>query len=70
MEVVIFRILLLVILFILLTGDYTTYFSHILQQGTAPMHRDVSRTASKSYEEDTDGKKIEDALKPYSECFA
>jgi hypothetical protein len=66
MEILIFRILLLVILFILLTGDYTTFFSHILPRGTAPTHRDASRTTSN--DEDADGTNFEDALELYCEC--
>jgi hypothetical protein len=70
MEVLIFRILLLVILFILLTGDYTTFFSYFIQRDTAPTHRDASRTTSKSHDDDhTDGTQIEDALDLYCECF-
>jgi hypothetical protein len=70
MEILIFRILLLVVLFIMLTGDYTTFFSHILQRGTASTHRDPSRTTSKSYDdEDADGTQLEDALELYCECF-
>jgi hypothetical protein len=66
MEVLIFRILLLVVLFILLTADYTTIFSHILQQGTASTHRDASRTTSN--DEDADGTQFKDALELYCEC--
>jgi len=70
MEILIFRILLLVVLFIMLTGDYTTFFSHIVQRGTAPTHRDPSRTTSKSSdEEDADDTQLEDALELYCECF-
>jgi len=70
MEILIFRIFLLVVLFIMLTADYTTFFSHILHLGTAPTHRDPSRTTSKSYDdEDVDGTQLEDALELYCECL-
>lgn len=70
MEILIFRVLLLIVLFILLTGDYTVYFSHILQRGTAQTHRDAARKTSKSYdEEDADGRQIEDTLEMYCECL-
>ncbi|KDR15647.1 hypothetical protein L798_09723 [Zootermopsis nevadensis] len=46
METVVLRVLLLVVLFILLTGDYTSLFNHILQQGDRSVRPppDVSRT--------------------------
>jgi hypothetical protein len=66
METVILRIILLIVLFILLTGDYTALFNQISQQGTksVPASPDVSRTASKPYSEDddTDGTHIDDDL--------
>ncbi|XP_069680270.1 uncharacterized protein geko [Periplaneta americana] len=68
METVILRILLLVILFFLLTGDYTALFNQILQQGSksVPAPRDA-RTTSKKYEDDdADNSHIDDALEMYS----
>jgi hypothetical protein len=69
MEILVFRALLLIVLFVLLTGDYTTYFSHIIQPGREQTNGDTSRKASKSYEddEDADGKQIEDTLEMYCE---
>lgn len=70
MAILIFRVLLLIVLFILLTGDYTAYFSHILQRGTAQTHSDAVRKTSKSYDdEDADGRQLEDSLEMYCECL-
>jgi hypothetical protein len=53
METVLLRILLLIVLFILLTGDYTELFNQLLQQDakSAQAPRDASKT-SKSYPDD------------------
>jgi hypothetical protein len=67
METVILRVLLLIVLFVLLTGDYTTFFNQILPQSakSVPTTRDASKTATKSYDED--GAQLNDALDIYCE---
>jgi hypothetical protein len=59
METVVVRVLLLLALFILLTGDYASLFNLIFQQGanSVPATTDVSRT-----DDDTDGAQIVGAL--------
>jgi hypothetical protein len=66
METVVLRVLLLIFLFILLTGDYTTLFNQILQQGakSVPTPPDVSRT-----DDDTDDAQIDDTLDIHCEYF-
>jgi hypothetical protein len=72
METALLRILLLIVLFILLTGDYTELFNQILQQGTksAQTPRDAPRPASKSYhDDDTDVTQTDDSLDIYCESL-
>jgi hypothetical protein len=72
METVVLRILLLIVLFILLTGDYTELFNQILQQGTksASTPRDASRRTSKSYDDDdTDVTQIDHSLEMHCESL-
>jgi Flp pilus assembly protein TadG len=72
METALIRILLLVVLFILRTGDYTELFNQILQLGTTTSEtpRGASRTASKSYnDDDTDVTHIDDSLDIYCESL-